>query len=429
MTDTPPSNLSILSAEVTLTGATLTPGNVSIFSGSTTIELTRLQTDIAYLATATNVPAGSYTGVTLTFANPMLTIENDTGSTIGGCPVGSICTIAPTSTANLSTSVPLPALPIAANSSAGLLVDVSLDNLLSATSGADFKNGVTVLTYTPAGAGAPLVGAEDVVGQITSLDATHNTFSFQNAAQSFSLAVDSSTTFSQFPSSACATSGFACLSVNQILSVDIGIRADGTPVARNIVFEDADSSDAEVEGMITGTNVAQQQFSIVMLAVSAPGTGLTVGNTATVHYSISPATPFDVDFTHADNAAVDTTCCAFGAPINMAVGQQVSVRRNSSSSGTSIVADRVRLRSSRITASVQSIGSPNIYLYNLASIFSGNGVTQIQAQTSAQTILSENNIAIPFTQIPVSGLVSVRGPLFNVGNGRTLVATKVVLKP
>ena len=61
MTDTPPSTVSILSAEVTLTGATLSPGNVSLFSGSTTVELTRLQTDIAYIATAANIPSGSFT--------------------------------------------------------------------------------------------------------------------------------------------------------------------------------------------------------------------------------------------------------------------------------------------------------------------------------------------------------------------------------
>src|ERR1019366_6887176 len=111
MTDTPPSNVSILSAELTLTGATLTPGNVSLFSGSTTVELTRLQTDIAYLATAANIPAGNYTAVTLTFASPVLTIENDTTSAIVSgtvtCAVGSICTIVPTSTANLSTTIPV----------------------------------------------------------------------------------------------------------------------------------------------------------------------------------------------------------------------------------------------------------------------------------------------------------------------------------
>lgn len=176
MTDTPPTTVSILSAEVTLTGATLNPGNVSLFSGSTTVELTRLQTDIGYLTTAPNIPAGSYTSLSLTFANPMLTIENDTGNAIGTCAVGSICTMAPTTVANLATTINLSSFSIVANSSAGLLVDVNLDNLLSLTMGADFKAGTSVSAFTPAGTGAPLVGAEDVVGQVMSVDAVHNTF-------------------------------------------------------------------------------------------------------------------------------------------------------------------------------------------------------------------------------------------------------------
>src|SRR5580704_7182076 len=66
MTDAPPTLVSILSAQVTLTGATLSPGNVSLFSGSRPVDLTRLQTDIAYITTATNIPAGNFTSVTLT---------------------------------------------------------------------------------------------------------------------------------------------------------------------------------------------------------------------------------------------------------------------------------------------------------------------------------------------------------------------------
>jgi hypothetical protein len=38
-------------------------------------------------------------------------------------------------------------------------------------------------------------------------------------------------------------------------------------------------------------------------------------------------------------------------------------------------------------------------------------------------------MAINISFIPVSGVVSARGPLFNVGGTRTLVTTKVVLKP
>src|ERR1035437_3420419 len=127
LTDSPPTNVSILSAEVTLTGATLNPGNVPLLASPATLELTRLQTDIAYLST-TSVNAGSYTTLSLTFANPLLTIENDTASPIVSgattCNVGAICTIAPTSTANLSTTSILPTLMISANTGGGVLVGV-----------------------------------------------------------------------------------------------------------------------------------------------------------------------------------------------------------------------------------------------------------------------------------------------------------------
>jgi Domain of unknown function (DUF4382) len=431
MTDTPPSTVSFLSAEVTLTGASLNPGNISLFSGSTTVELTRLQTDIAYLATAAKIPAGNYTSVTLTFANPSLTIENDTASAIGTCAVGAICTMAPTSTANLSATVPLTSFTIAASSTTGLLIDVSLDNLLSASLGADFSAGTTVTSFTPAGIGAPPVGAEDIVGQVGSVNASTNTFTLTNAAGSYSLKADNTSTFFQFPSTtACTTPGFACLVNNQIVSVDIAIQSDGSILARNIVFEDADSSDAEVEGTITSTNAGSQQFSMVALGISGAGTGLSIGEPVTVQYSIPPTTTFDVDFTHADNLPVSITGFLFAAPADLVVGQQVSIRRNSASSGTTIKADRVRLRSSRITAMVQTIGSGIMTLSNLPSIFSGHGgITLIQALTSVPTIFFEIGRTINISDIALSNIVSVRGPLFNVSGGRTVVVSKVVVKP
>src|SRR5258708_15735459 len=49
MTDTPPTNVSILSAQVTLTRATLSPPNVPVFSRSPTVPLPPLQTDFPYL--------------------------------------------------------------------------------------------------------------------------------------------------------------------------------------------------------------------------------------------------------------------------------------------------------------------------------------------------------------------------------------------
>src|SRR6266853_1405197 len=370
-TVTPPTTVSILSAEVTLTGATLTPGNVPLFSGATTVELTRLQTDIAYIGT-TLVPPGSYTGLTLTFSNPMLTFENDTSSSIVAgvgsptptCAKTAICTIQSVAT-NLSTTITLsPTMTVSATSGAGLLADVNLNNLLSATLGADFKNGVTVSEFTPASTGAPPVGAEDVVGHVTTTDATHSKFSLQNAVGMFSLTVDNTTTFLNFPTGTCTTSSIACVQANQILSVDIGIRADGTPVARNVLFEDA------------------------------------------------------------DNVLVDTTGFLFSAPADLIVGQQVQVRRNPIS-GTLITADRVRLRSSRVTGQALAGGATTLFnLGSLPSIFTTHVAPQIQVITSSSTICTGTVSNCSSLALNVQHSLSVRGPMF--ASSKTLVASKVV---
>jgi len=432
MTDSPPSLVTILSAKVTLTGATLMPGNVSVFSGSTTIELTKLQTDIAYITTAASVPPGSYTSVTLTFANPMLTIENDTTSTIGTCAAASICTMAPTSVLHLSTTVPLTGFTTVAGASAGLLVDVSLDNLLDSAMAADFQAGTAVSAFTPAGSGVPPVGAEDVVGQVSSVNASSNTFTLQNVTASYSMKVDSASTFFQFLSTVCITAGFSCLQNNQIVSVDIGIQADGSIVARNIVFEDSDNSDTEVEGIITNTNAASQEFSIVTLAESAAVPNLSIGDPATVQYAVAPPTLFEADFAHVDNSPVSTGGFLFAAPTDLAIGQEVSIRRNAAgSSGISgnviIKADRIRLRSTRITSSIVSNNFPIINL-SVPSIFSGHGINNIQAQ-SQQAICSDPSENVILCAHVLQNLsVSARGPLFNVSGARSMITTRVVEK-
>ncbi len=429
MTDTPPTNVSILSAQVTLTGATLSPGNVPVFSGSTTVELTRLQTDVAYLAT-TLVPPGSYTGIMLTFSNPKLTIENDTGSSIATtCLTGTICTIQPVAT-NLSTTITLsPAMTVSATSSGGLLVDVNLNSLLSATLGADFINGVSVSQFIPASTGVTPVVAEDVVGAVASTDATHSKFSLQNAVGTVSLTVDNSTTFLNFPTGTCTTFSIACVQANQILSVDISIRADGTPVARNVLFEDADSSDIEVEGIITSTG--SLTFKMVTLAESTGIPSLPIGTPTTVTFT--SLTPSDVDFTHVDSIQMDTSTFVFtiSQPTDLIVGQQVQVRRNPASAGTTVVADRVRLRSSRVSGTYQSGPSTLFTMGALPSLFIVHAIQTLQVQTasgSVSAICTGTSIGIGAncSSLVINHSESVRGPLFATTGSPTLVATRVV---
>ena len=90
-----------------------------------------------------------------------------------------------------------------------------------------------------------------------------------------------------------------------------------------------------------------------------------------------------------------------GIPIRRALpiwpwGSKYRVRRNSSSTASLIKADRVRLRSSRVTGNVRSIGAPNIISVSIPSIFSGHRRHADTGANSAQTIFSENQAAISF---------------------------------
>jgi hypothetical protein len=257
------------------------------------------------------------------------------------------------------------------------------------------------------------------------IDMTHNTFSLQNGVGVFSVSVNSFTTFPNIPMGTCPTSSISCVKIGQILSVDIGIGSDGAAFARTVLLEDADASDAEVEGIVTALNPASSQFTIIPLTESASISGLTLGSSAAVHYT--NATPFDVDFAQADGIQVPTAGFLFSAPAELMVGQQLQVRRNPSSSGTSINADRVRLRSSRVTGTLQSPGAPFFQLSGLPSLFSFSSppVSQILVQTSSPPTIFAGT-AISFTTLQINKSVSVRGPLFSNARTPTLVASKVV---
>ena len=81
LTDTPPAGVTPLSFEVTISSAMLEPGDVQLLTAPVTQEITRLQTETAYLST-TSVSNASYTSLKLTFSNPSLTFVNNTAATI-----------------------------------------------------------------------------------------------------------------------------------------------------------------------------------------------------------------------------------------------------------------------------------------------------------------------------------------------------------
>src|SRR5260370_17241287 len=101
--DNPPAGVSVLSFEINVTGATLQPSDASkaavpLVTSPIEVELTQLETEKALL-NALNAPDGTYTSVSFTFANPQLTILNQTGQTITmgtqTCLTGQVCEFKP----------------------------------------------------------------------------------------------------------------------------------------------------------------------------------------------------------------------------------------------------------------------------------------------------------------------------------------------
>src|SRR5208283_2627007 len=84
--DNPPSGITILLFQIQLTAANLVPVDASqppvpLLTGPQDVELLHLQTEAALLANA-SVPAAQYNGLNVTFANPQITIFNESNQTL-----------------------------------------------------------------------------------------------------------------------------------------------------------------------------------------------------------------------------------------------------------------------------------------------------------------------------------------------------------
>jgi len=429
MTDTPPSGVTILAFTILVSSATLNTSTSKIVVPTPTspIEVTRLQTETGFIS-SNAIAAGNYTSVTLTFSNPSLTFENNTGATLtvagNMCANGSVCTVSPTAV-NTTTTISLPStLAVTMGSSDTLDVDLSLTNLFSNTLSADFAAGSSVSIISPA-LDQTLPSFEDVVAEVTSVDTTHSTVTLENSVGTSVATVNSSTVFHDFPS-ACKSTLASCVSVGQILAANMDLQSTAALIATDLYFKDASSSEPEVEGVITSVNTPAQQFNMVVLDESAPGgiAGLQIGTNATVN---STGAAFTVD-----DVGMDTTGYLFTGMSDLMPGQEVSVLQ-SSLSGTTLAADRVLLRDSRFSATVSKTACPDFTAASLPSIFVAAGTSQISVVTSsvaANGLTEFLGKANECSAILGNGtaIVSLRGQLFSVAGGGlpTLVASKVI---
>jgi hypothetical protein len=412
ITDTPPAGVTLLAFEVNVTGATLNPGSVDLLGGKgpTQIELKQLETESAFLGTATVTP-GTFTSLTLTFANPELTFKNDTGAALAGCAAGAVCEIKPEGTLTSTANFPGSGIVIMANLPTGIQVDVNPDTILSASLGADFSlNGavsVQQLVMKPTG---ELDDLDDLRGAVQNLDTTNKQFTLHTSDGDFPITTDSNT---EFDFKACAANNFTCLQNNQVVEVDAKLMAGGMFLAKKIGFED-DAEDDELEGIVFKIDDATH-FEMVVLDELRSVNNVSVGNPTLVTLSnpgfqvkadgLSVPSVLQGDF----EGTTDTS--------QLLPGQTVEIRLTGPANPgppVAVTANRVRLRMTQFTANVKggSIVAPNFSLDTLPALFTNAGISSIHVQTSSKTNLER---VADVSALADGNAVSLRGLLFNKG--------------
>ena len=423
MTDTPPAGVTLLSFEVSVSGATLSPGGVDLLGGKEQIqiEVKQLETESAFLSTATVTP-GTFTSLTLTFANPELTFKNDTGAALAGCAIGAVCEIKPTGTLTSTINFPGSGIVIMANSPTGIQVDVNPGTILGATLGVDFSlaGAVSVqqLTMKPAG---ELDELDNLRGAVQNLDTTNNKFTLHTSEGDFPITTDNNT---EFDFEACAANNFSCLQNNQVVEVDAKLMAAGVFLAKKIGFED-DAEDDELEGIVFKIDDATH-FEMVVLDELRSVNNVNVGNSTVVTLS-NPGFQVKADGLSVPSVlqgsfegAMDTS--------QLLPGQTVEIRLTGPANPgppITVTTNRVRLRMTQFTASVKagSIVPPNFSVDTLPALFTGAGITSIHVQTSGNT---EFEGVSSITALTDSNRVSLRGLLFKNGAlSPELIAKKV----
>jgi hypothetical protein len=445
MHDNPPMGVTVLSFDIDVTGAELQPSDsskpaVPMLSEPEDIELEHLQTESALLASR-SVPTGAYSSLMVSFANPHMTIQNQTPNTLmlgsQSCLTQQICEFDPKlnpSSVTLQGS-PFP-ITLTMNSPLVLKMDFNVDASVQQNDLSITPMVSVVQVPTTNSNGQQDEEDVEVVGTITSISQTTGlqTFMIQSGMNgpSYNIATGSNTQF-DFGTS-CSTADFSCLRVGQIVAVEAKMQPDGSLLAFKVkLFQPPNQ--ISFAGTITSISSSgtSTSFQIVLFDEEAFGGemgSMSMGSPLTINLDMS--TTFSID----NRGFMLPPGLSFAVPADLMVGQKVRLHPTGLPSGMppnlTVTVDQVQLEPSDVTGTVTSIspGSspPNFTLGMLPAFFQNAKITSIQVDVLSNTRFEteEDRMVAGLGSLNTGNTVSVRGLLFNTMPTPTMVAEKVV---
>jgi len=416
--DTLPASPSLLTFQVTIASIKFTTSSGTSttvnLNPALTVDLMRLQTDTVFLGLFPNIPAAQYVSATLFFSgNAKITFLNDsTTATISLCPPNTVC---PLSVPVSSTPIATVPFTVSPNAVTGIGIDLNFFNAVSISGSpanlvVNFNNANVLSAFT-----LPRPNSNLAAGQLDLIEDFTGVVSISN--QSVTLASAPVTGRGSLTASATSTTFYDpdptltrcptgtnvlanCVSNNQVASMDVILKSDGTFAIQEIEPLLATAQDT-VEGIVVSINPSSlaQQFTLVITnlipaAQSSLIGSLHIGDALTVNLSTS-VFPFLVD---QKGLPVQTNFAGiFGNFFNQTstsaihLGQVVAVHATApfiASVGSAIAStftDTVTLRWSRFTATPQTASSPAFTIVNLPFYFGFPQSTIFTVQTFVAT--------------------------------------------
>ncbi|MFZ0639708.1 MAG: hypothetical protein WA020_04450 [Candidatus Acidiferrales bacterium] len=410
-----PSGVTVTSFEVTITGAVLQPGNVSLLSTPQTVELTQLQTNSILLPT-TQVAQGTYTSLTITYASPQYTFLNDSGVsvTVNGqaCPANASCVVSnPTATNLTGTATFSPTVAVGDNQTL-IEADVNLNDIIQSDFSLNFSQsaGATVTQSTNSSGTVTTLGTMEIAGQVSSVTASSTQFQLlASTGQTFTITAGSGTDF-EFARANCTANDFTCITAGEIVDVAVNIQSDGVTLDAGEV----DYDDASGTQQVSGTIVAQAGTPPTSVLV-------VVHNTIPPVSSLPPGTGVVVNIGSGTSYVINSgsfmlpSGLSFASTSDVIVGQEVEARvaSNSSIANDAFTTDRLALEQTQLEAIVSAVDSqvqpyPYFILSPLPALFSSapvDSVFQLEVvDTSANQ--SAGTVYQDLTPANIGGLVN-----------------------
>jgi hypothetical protein len=406
-------NDQIIAFELSINAITLNGGsNPSVLAKPTEFEFVHAAGTMEPLSLV-NVPAGTYTGATISVANPEVVVIN-----------AGVATKIPATLTSATINVTFsPAITIGAGASV-LNFDLNLANSVT-LAGTPPTSATVNPQFTATTAAVPSAnngneddehgGFEDVRGSVTNVAAPKFTIQPAQSAQPVTFTTDNNTQFKD------GITGLAQITNGMIVSVDAVTQSDGSLLATKVEAETESANGEEVEGIITavtGSPATQITVSTQVVSASSTANAPTFGNP--VSAPISTGTRFVVK-----NGKLAVPSGQVFDATHVAKGQRVEVdndNENQAGNSTSNVsADKLKLTEQVLTGTVAAAPTSTGFTLTISgtSAFGSlTGATSVNVITSSSTEVKNVTVG--------SGAnVRVRGLLFVSGTTYTLVAERI----